>query len=555
MEKFKELRGKKYKFWLDKLARQLIKKFPKEKVFHLNCGLSVRGPQHVGRMRGELCIPDCIKRILKEKYKREAIHYITLYDMDGLKAKGAKNGFPNDPEKQRKYTGVSLFNIPDPYGCHKNWFEHFWEDFGNYLNQFGFEVKIVRTSEFYKTEGAKKIVKWILENREKVIETVNRFRLKNPWPEDFIPINPICNNCLSINDTKATSFDLKKWVVDYECKKCGNRGRTSLENAKLQWRLEWVSLWKVLHIEFEPYGKDHAVAGGSRETCNIFSTELLKYQPPLGEWNDWVSLKMHGKRLGEMTASGFIGITPKQWLEVAEPEVLRYLYISTKPHAPITIDMDRIFVYHDKFDRAERIYFGVEKTDERELHNIRRSFELAQVREIPSKPLFQLKYDFAAQLVQILPEKNRVRKAIEILTKIGQLKGRPKKSEIARISKRLELSKNWVEKYAPEKYKFKIVEKIAKKEMKKLSEKQKKALINLGKFLEKTRTDKAIWDKIREIADELHMKPEKIFEAAYLVLLGKNYGPRLVPLIQSLDKEFVVSRFKLKKIKIYRSSK
>lgn len=534
-------------FWLDSLARQLVEKYPNEKIFHLNCGLSVRGPQHIGRLRGELCIPSCIKRILKEKYGKDAVHYITLYDMDGLKPEAAKNGFPNNPEKQKKYVGVSLFNIPDPYSCHKNWQEHFWADFGNYLKDFGFDVKIVKTSEFYKMPETKKVVKWILQNREKVIEVVNRFRERNPWPEDFIPINPICKKCLSINDTKAVGFDLEKYAVDYECKKCGNKGTTSLESAKLQWRLEWIALWKVLHIEFEPFGKDHAVAGGSRETCGIFSSELLNYPSPFGEWNDWVSLKMHGEHLGEMSASEFVGITPKQWLEVAEPEILRYLFVSTRPHAPITIDMDRVFMYYDAFDKAERIYFGKEKVNEQELHDVKRSFELAQIKKAPSKILFQLDYDFASQLTQILPDVNKTEKAVEILKRIGRLKKKLTKDEIERIKKRLELSKKWVEKYAPETYRFELIKKLTDDIKDKLSVKQIKALKKLGEFLEKRRKDKEIWDKIREISEKLSIKPENVFEAAYITLLGKPMGPRLVPLIQTLEKEFVVSRFKLEK--------
>jgi len=39
------------------------------------------------------------------------------------------------------------------------------------------------------------------------------------------------------------------------------------------------------------------------------------------------------------------------------------------------------------------------------------------------------------------------------------------------------------------------------------------------------------------------MDSKEVFQAAYLTLLGRPYGPRLIPFIQSLDKKFVVKRF------------
>jgi hypothetical protein len=32
--------------------------------------------------------------------------------------------------------GWPLIRVPDPKGCHSNWVEHYWEDFGGYLDKF-----------------------------------------------------------------------------------------------------------------------------------------------------------------------------------------------------------------------------------------------------------------------------------------------------------------------------------------------------------------------------------------------------------------------------------
>lgn len=539
---------KEYEFWLDEIAREIVEKYPKEKVIHLNGGLSIRGPQHIGRFRTEVLIQASVKRIIEKKYKKKVIQYITLYDMDGQKPKGIKKGFPNSKEMQEKYAGVSLFNIPDPYGCHKNWQEHFWEDFGNYLKYFGLDIKFVKTSEFYKIPETKKIVKWILENREKVVKLVNKFRKTNPWPEKFIPINPICKSCLSINDTKATGFDLKKYTVDYECNKCGSKGTTSLENSKLNWRLEWIAIWKVLDIEFEPFGKDHATAGGSRDTCGIFSEELLKREAPYGMWCEWVSIKTKGKDLGQMTASGFVGITPKQWLEIADPEVLKYLYIGTRPHTAMTIDLDKISSYYNDYYKAERVYFGKEKLNtERDEHNVKRAFELSQIGYSPKKLSSQFDYDFISQLTQIIKGKDKLERIIQILRRINYLDHEPTKTEKEKIKKMLEQTKNWIENYASEEFKVNILEEVPEDIVNQLSNEQKKALSIFGEFLKIERKDQEIIKEIKKITDKVKIKPNNFFKAAYLILFGNDYGPRLVPLIQSLDRDFVVERFLLEK--------
>ena len=533
------------KFWLDRLANQIHQKFPNEKILHLSCGLSIRGPQHIGRIRGELCIPNCIKKILEENFGRKVIHYVVLYDMDPIKPKALKIAFKGE-KKQEEYAGVSLFNIEDPFNCHKNWQEHFWEDFGNYLEEFGFEIEIVKTSEFYKMEETKKLIKWILENRERVVEVVNKFRGRNPWPKDHIPINPICQNCLSISHTIATSFNLEKYEINYKCEKCGYEGTTNLENAKLNWRLEWPALWKILHVEFEPYGKDHAAAGGSRESCSYFSKKLFNYEAPLGEWYEWVSLKMYGKYLGEMTASGFIGITPKEWLQIATPEILRFLFISTRPHTSITIDLDNLHVYYDNYDRAERIYFGLEdEKNERERSNLIRSYELAQIK--PKKEILpQIPFNFAALIVQVVKLKEdmkNIERAFEILKRTKHLPTEMSEEAKEYVKERLIKALNWVEIYAPKEKKLRICEEIDKEIVKKLSEKQKAALKLFAEFLEKERSEEEIVEGILGIIEKLEMRKEDFFKAAYLALLKKEYGPRLASLIKIIGEKKVSKLF------------
>ncbi len=58
-----------------------------------------------------------------------------------------------------------------------------------------------------------------------------------------------------------------------------------------------------------------------------------------------------------------------------------------------------------------------------------------------------------------------------------------------------------------------------------------------------------IQNKLFDIAKEkLGISPKMIFEAIYLIILGKKYGPRLGPFLSMMDKEWLLNRLVLKDI-------
>ena len=112
------------------------------------------------------------------------------------------------------------------------------------------------------------------------------------------------------------------------------------------------------------------------------------------------------------------------------------------------------------------------------------------------------------------------------------------------IERRLSYAGIWIEKFAPEGVKLRIIENI---DSIKISDGQKKAMLELGKFLESKRSDDEIMDEIRGISKRSNIKTQEIFQAAYMLLFGKPHGPQLAPLLQTIDKKLVVNRFKMKK--------
>ena len=68
-----------------------------------------------------------------------------------------------------------------------------------------------------------------------------------------------------------------------------------------------------------------------------------------------------------MSGSSGNAFSPRDVLEIYEPELVRWLFAGTRPNAEFSIsfDLDVIKNYED-FDKCERIYYGKHETKERE---------------------------------------------------------------------------------------------------------------------------------------------------------------------------------------------
>jgi len=192
-----------------------------------------------------------------------------------------------------------------------------------------------------------------------------------------------------------------------------NSGTTTVN--LLNWRLEWPALWKLLRVDIEAFGKDHATPGGSRDSCKEIARELMDMLPPFGIPYEWVGIRSEGKDMGDMSSSGFIGFTPKRWLEIGEPEVMRYVYMFNTTSKRIMFDLSRVDTYHDHYDEAERLFFQ-DEDDARA-----RAYELSQIREPPSALPFRLPYRHASLLSQVGPSEKLTEWAVKRLRDTGVL--------------------------------------------------------------------------------------------------------------------------------------
>lgn len=510
--------------WADLTAQEIIKIKGKKNV--VATGITPSGPIHLGNLR-EILTGDAIARALREKGSE--VRFIYIADsFDPL-----RKVYPFLPAFYEEHVGKPISEIPDPEGCHENYSEHFLNPFLDAIRELGIEVEVIRIHEAYKEGIYTPIIDVTLENNEKITKILNEIAGRN-LEKDFVPLLPKCEKCGKLTTTKIISFDTRKHQVEYVCK-CGHRGVAdySKGEAKLPWRLDWPGRWKIFGVTVEPFGKDHATAGGSYDTGRVIVEEVFGYSPPYPFIYEWIYLK--GK--GAMSSSKGIAISINEILEILPPFLVRYLILRYKPDKHIDFDpVNGYILLAEDYERLERIYYGLEGTPEEKME-LARVFEISQVKDIPKEPGPQVPLRHITTLAQISLGNEEVLK--EMLLRSGYGKELDKFPEILN---RVNYVKNWLENYAPSYLKFKLQEKLPEI-TKAFSPKEKEFLRTLGeKIKEKTWDGEEIQTYIYQLSQEFGIPGKRAFQLIYLSFLNQDSGPRAGYFLISLPKDFVVRR-------------
>ncbi len=118
------------------------------------------------------------------------------------------------------------------------------------------------------------------------------------------------------------------------------------------------------------------------------------------------------------------------------------------------------------------------------------------------------------------------------------------KVERQEIENRIEIAKKWLEKFAPENYKFTIQENLPEV-AKNLNDQQKEFLKKITNVIAtENLSGEDLHHEIHDIKNEMKIPPRDAFSAIYLSFIGKDSGPQAGWLLASLDKKFVIERLK-----------
>jgi len=504
--------------WADITADKIIKEKGDKEKYVCASGISPSGHIHIGNFR-EIITTALVVKALQTKGKKTRFIY-SWDDFDALRK------VPKDfPKEYEKYIGMPLCKVPDLKKCHKNYAEHFEKELEDSIKEMDLGIEYIRQGEMHQKCKYAKSIKKALQQREKARKIINKYR-KEPLPENWIPIELFCEKCWK-NTTNIIEYN-EDYKIHYECK-CGYSNKLDFRktgNIKLLWRVDWPMRWNYENVDFEPAGKDHHAAGGSFTTGEQIIKSIWNKEAPTSKVYEWIAIKGGS----QFSSSLGVVVSPKETLEIYEPDVLKFLFTGTQPGKSfdISFDLDVLKIYED-FDACERAYFKSGEFPEKERKKLRRVYELS-CKEIPKKLGEQPTFRHLTTLLQI--HEGDINKAIKGI-----------KSE--RVKTRAKCAWNWLEKYAPNDFKFKVHEKISSEINKHIPKIQKEALSLLRKKLEENKyNQKTLFEEFYGICKELKIKNTEFFESAYMAIIGKKRGPRLANFIITLGQKRVANLLK-----------
>lgn len=497
-------------------------------LYTCESGVTPSGTIHIGNFR-EIITIELIKRAFKILGKN--VRHLHSWDDYDVFRKVPKN-MPNQ-EKLKDFLRKPITNTPDTYDCnHSSFAEHNKSKVVEVLPKVGINPTYVSQTEKYKNCDYAKEVDFCLQNTEKIKTILNKYR-KEPLEGGWSPAAIFCNKC-GKDTTKKIEYK-GDYQVYYECE-CEHSETFDIRKKgiiKLKYRIDWPMRWHYEKVHFEPAGKDHYGAGGTRDSGIEIQKALWGDKPPHGFLYEWIGIKGGG----QFSSSAGNVTTVDDVLEIYEPEIIRYLFAGTRPNASfdISFDLDVIKIYED-FDKCERIYYGKEEASDKEKEKNTLIYQLSQIDDdpnnIPKKMPLQISFrNIVNELNTKCMDETKVLKLYK-----DQIKD---KNDEKRLKTRISCAKNWIEKYADDNFKFKVNKEKNKELFNSLDDTQKKALDMLKEAITSTDNAEEMESRIFNIPKELDMQMKDFFKLCYQVIISKDKGPKLAKFIIEIGKDEV----------------
>ena len=526
-------------FWADQLAEKIIgrdkfrysdRKFAKQSEFIVKTSASISGVLHIGRlsdtMRGAT-----VYRALLDAGKKARFIWVAE-DMDPLRKIPA-----GVPESYEKFIGTSVSTLPDAEGCHDSYAGHHTDEYFKVLHNFVFEdMKRYSMQDEYRKGNFNRFIARLLENSEVIREIQNKHRT-NPLKKEWSPWTPDCENCGKIVTPRVKSTEDKK--ITYTCqdylfettvaKGCGHKGEADpmKDAGKLAWKSEWAAQWARWMVSTEGAGKEYQVPNSAFWINAEIAERVLDFPSP--EPIFYEHLTIDGIK---MSASLGNVVYPRQWLEVASPQLLRFFY-NKRIMTERSFSWKELPLLYDEYDKAAAVFFDkLTIENEKERAHIKRLYGISGAPKSPERPI-GLSFAHAAMVAQVFDREEDI---VNSLEKTGHYD----KANHNQIMGRIMLARAWIGAYAPEELKYVLQLEVSGNVKSKLSQQQSNALKALAiKLASQKWEEKELYNECYNIAKGSGLQPAEFFRAAYLVLLNKERGPKLAPFLIALGEKAV----------------
>ena len=504
-------------YWADEIAQQLVEKHRGGKIV-LETGITPSGPFHVGHLR-EMIITDAVRRALEKiGAKTEFIYFVD--DLDNLRTL-----YPFLPKEFEKHIGKPISRIPAPDGSSKSYADYFLTPFQSALKQLGMEVKTLYAHDYYESGKMTEVTTRALERRDTIAEILARVAGRQ-LPADWQPFEPLDETTGKIRGNKITRVDTQNTRVKY----VASDGRElwadySKGQGKLPWRIDWPARWALLGVAFEPFGKEHAAAGGSYDVGREIIGEVYGKQAPLFDVYEHIYLSGEKKK---MSASLGNLVSMADFLQVVPPAVARYFVLRSKNSRHLIFDPRRgLIQLTDEFNRLETKIAGNQADEaEKSLLEYAQISDKRETAEVPFSHLANIVQAAQGDFGEIKRQLKHTNHTVVPATEDNL------KAQIKRVQK-------WLALYAPEGMKFTLAKEPPKVEIREL---EMKVLEEVKKAVEKDKEGQELHNAIYKAGQAVGLKPRETFQIIYKIFISQESGPKAGFFLSMLDKSFVLKR-------------
>ena len=525
-------------FWAEAVADEIEAREPEDPIV-IKGGVSPSGVAHLGNFN-EIMRGYFVAEVLRDR-GFEVRQVFTSDDRDPLRKLPRKLADPDgaivglgdvDAGALGRNLGKPYTDIPDPFGESESYAAHFAGLLKADADRLGVPVEMLSNTELYEDGTFEPVIERVLERADDARAVLSEYQSKVDG--DYVPFNPICSNCGKVTET-VTAVDVDAGTVDYVCtdmtaggdtiEGCGFEGTATFREGKLPWRFEWPAQWRVLGVDFEPFGKDHAE--GSWPSGEEIARTVLGAEPPVPMTYEWFTL--NGEALS--SSAGNV-VTVPEILELLEPAVLRYFF-ALDPRRARDLDLSTLDQLVDDFDRFERAYFG-DVDDESISAFAERAYPyvVSEVRD----DRIRLPYTFAAVLGMTDDRDLRV----EMARNEGYVDDDTPEWAIEAALERVDRARAWAERM-DNAYNYRLQETLPAVEF---DDDTAAALDELADFVAAGNDGAAIQEEIYETARRHGIEVPAFFETGYRLFFDKPEGPRLGEFLGELDAEFVERRLR-----------
>jgi len=517
-------------FWADSAIEDFIKERKKsidsKESIVIRDEKTASGRVHVGAMRG-VAMHGVFSRILSER----GVQNTYLYEINDFDAFDTVPAYL-DKNMYEEHLGKPLHTLPAPEG-NGNYAQYFGGEFARVIEASGFHPQFYFSSDEYKAGKYNEVIRTALLKSE-LIRKIYKEESGGEREEGWLPIMMICEKCGKISTTRGISFDGEnvKYVCDQEgsgAVGCGFEGENSPfdGNAKFLWKVDWAAKFKVFDVDIEGEGKDLATKGGARGVADRISKEVFEYESPFDVWYEFFLVE--GKKMSTSKGSG---ASAMEVAPLMPPKIFQLALLGKPIRRAFNFDPsgDTIPILYDQYDKfAEKYATGIEDDDTRLFSLIHKEGEI--------KARFLPRFSQVVFLVQ-MPHMN-------IEEEVARMKGVSLTDEDKEeLEERIVYAKQWIEKYAPERYVFELQLDTVPDVAKGFSGTQKQALKRALEEIKKMKEldGQELHTALHTIRKEMDIEPKEFFSAIYLAFLGKESGPKVGWFLSVLDRGFLEHR-------------